>query len=207
MAKQPQSRKKRLKGPERRKEIIRSTIELASRKGLRSVRTKEIAKEAGINEALIFRHFKTKEELLQAVVYEVTSKRNEFLGELAIPRTEPEFLSTVQKYATFFLNLNAQSPANLKILLLSILEEFPGTNQTRVPRDDSFLRWLEESINRGKSDWGYSKDSDPGVAISGLIGGLIYYFLRTAIMNKEAIDCERIGRAFALSFQRSLRAK
>lgn len=207
MARQPASSKKRLKGPERRQEIINSTIELASRRGLRSVRTKEIATESGINEALIFRHFKNKEGLLQAVVQEVTSRRNESLGELAPPRTETEFLATVQRYATFFLKLNGQRPAYLRILLLSILEEFPGTVQTAVPRDDPFLTWLEDSIDRGKNKWGYGKDINPEVAVSGFIGGLIYYFLRTAIMKKEPIDHEVTGKLFAHSFQRSLRGE
>lgn len=58
----------RLSAEDRRLQIVRAAIELFSRKGFEGTTTKEIAMASGINEAIIFRHFTTKEELYSAIV-------------------------------------------------------------------------------------------------------------------------------------------
>ncbi|MFD2750928.1 TetR/AcrR family transcriptional regulator [Virgibacillus siamensis] len=49
-------------------EIIRAAIELISEKGYYNTSTSEIAKRAGVAEGTIFRHYKTKKELLVEIV-------------------------------------------------------------------------------------------------------------------------------------------
>jgi len=158
------SAKRKLKGPERKQQIINSTIELI-RLALGS--DQEVARESRVNEALIFRHFKTKEGLLRAVVREVTGKRNEFRRD-GNPR-----------------------------------------NQDRIPVDDPEVRHLLSEAERREPrvhqdsaafDPGRLPDPPKNVAASSFVGGLIYHFLRIAIMNRQQADSETVGSAFALSF-------
>jgi AcrR family transcriptional regulator len=58
----------RMAGEERRLQILRVAISLFARKGFRGTTTKEIAQAAGVSEAIIFRHFATKEELYSAIL-------------------------------------------------------------------------------------------------------------------------------------------
>lgn len=58
----------RLSTEQRRQQLINAAMRLFSSKGFDGTTTREIAQAAGINEALIFRHFRTKEELYWAVV-------------------------------------------------------------------------------------------------------------------------------------------
>jgi len=58
----------RMRGDARREQLIRVAIELFSRKGFSGTTTKEIANAAGVTEALIFRHFPTKEALYDAIL-------------------------------------------------------------------------------------------------------------------------------------------
>src|SRR5437870_13679926 len=53
---------------DRRQEIIASAIELFARKGFRGTTTRDLATHAEINEAIIFRDFKTKEDLYSAII-------------------------------------------------------------------------------------------------------------------------------------------
>ena len=53
----------RLTGEERRIQIMEAALNVFAAKGFNGARTKEIAREAGVSETLIFQHFKTKEEL------------------------------------------------------------------------------------------------------------------------------------------------
>jgi AcrR family transcriptional regulator len=63
-------RRKRLAAPERREQILRAAQRVFIRSGLGGSRTRELAQEAGVNEATLFTHFKTKEELFDAAVVE-----------------------------------------------------------------------------------------------------------------------------------------
>lgn len=62
-------RSRRLPNETRRAEILDSAISLFSSKGF-SVTTRDIAKASGITQPLIFRHFKGKEELIEAIYLE-----------------------------------------------------------------------------------------------------------------------------------------
>ena len=53
----------RMAGEERRLQILAVAINLFSQKGFRGTTTKEIAHAAGDSEAMVFRHFATKQEL------------------------------------------------------------------------------------------------------------------------------------------------
>ena len=49
-------------------EIVRVAMRLFSQHGFRGTTTKEIAQAAGVSEAIIFRHFATKQELYAAII-------------------------------------------------------------------------------------------------------------------------------------------
>lgn len=58
----------------KQKQILVSAIEIFSQKGYSTASTNEIAKHAGVAEGTIFRHFKTKKELLLSIVSPVMSR-------------------------------------------------------------------------------------------------------------------------------------
>ncbi|WP_347549659.1 TetR/AcrR family transcriptional regulator [Pseudalkalibacillus hwajinpoensis] len=58
---------------EKQKRIVESAIEMFSEKGFSASSTSEIARRAGVAEGTIFRHYKTKKDLLLAIVTPVMS--------------------------------------------------------------------------------------------------------------------------------------
>ena len=58
----------RLPAEERRRQLIEVAIDLFARRGFKGTTTKEIAAAAGVTEAIIFRHFATKEQLYTAIL-------------------------------------------------------------------------------------------------------------------------------------------
>ena len=58
----------RMAGEERRLQILAVAVSLFSQKGFRGTTTKEIATAAGVSEAMVFRHFATKQELYSAIL-------------------------------------------------------------------------------------------------------------------------------------------
>ena len=92
-----QPRRSYLPAEERRQSIIRAAQEVFSRTNLQGARTRDLAKAAGVNQATLYGHFESKEELfVEAVVqplvdamrgmyeraasYENAESREEFLG-------------------------------------------------------------------------------------------------------------------------------
>lgn len=59
---------------EKQAKIVQAAIEIFSEKGFAATSTSEIAKRAGVAEGTIFRHYKTKKDLLLSIVFPVLSK-------------------------------------------------------------------------------------------------------------------------------------
>ena len=58
----------RMSGEDRRRQLIEVAIDLFSRRGFAGTTTKEIAAAAGVTEAIIFRHFATKQDFYKAIL-------------------------------------------------------------------------------------------------------------------------------------------
>jgi len=58
----------RLPASDRRRQLLEMALDLFSRKGFGGTTTKEIAAAAGVTEAIIFRHFPSKQDLYNAVL-------------------------------------------------------------------------------------------------------------------------------------------
>ena len=69
------SRRERIPREERRRQIIEAAATLFSRKGFRGTTTREIAGAVGVSEAMLFKHFATKEELYAAIIAGVRERR------------------------------------------------------------------------------------------------------------------------------------
>jgi len=57
-----------MSGEDRRRQLIEVAIDLFSKRGFNGTTTREIACAAGVTEAIIFRHFATKQDLYSAIL-------------------------------------------------------------------------------------------------------------------------------------------
>lgn len=64
-------RRERLAGPERRERVLSSACELFARSGYRGATTAEIAREVGVSEPILYRHFASKRDLFLACLDEL----------------------------------------------------------------------------------------------------------------------------------------
>ena len=58
----------RMTGDRRREQILQTAVRLFSQRGFKGTTTKQIARAAGVSEAMVFRHFATKDELYGAIL-------------------------------------------------------------------------------------------------------------------------------------------
>ena len=123
-------KRKRIGAADRRKQILNVAQRLFARQGFRGTTTRQIADEARVNEAIIFRHFRRKDDLYWAVLDEMTRRRNsrEELRVMAAkretsggshPGADEDFFTGV---AEGILRRNKKEPAFTRLLLFSALE-------------------------------------------------------------------------------------
>src|SRR5205807_4925916 len=91
----------RMSCEERKQRILAAVRKIFARKGLEGATTRELAKEAGVSEALLYKHYPSKEALYQAML---TSCGSEFEGEMnRITSLEPS-TSTLVLMVHFILS-------------------------------------------------------------------------------------------------------
>ncbi|MCX7913520.1 MAG: TetR/AcrR family transcriptional regulator [Thermodesulfovibrionales bacterium] len=185
-----------------KEKILQSALKLFSKKGYLGATTREIAKDAGVAEVTLFRHFTSKEKLLEGVL-----ENYSFLPELK--QKMPEILSLKYEEAlhlivkTFLKSLLTRKDT-IKIIKSEIL-----THPDKIsPFFQPFLRELYETLanyfvemQRG----GILKDFDPTLASRALLGMVFSYFeVEEFIFQREGSQesYEQILRDFVYIFAR-----
>lgn len=107
----------RLTGPDRRLALLRAALELFSTRGYDGTTTKAVAGRVGVTEALLFKHFRAKQELLRAVVEEFGPRRL-----FAPPPEESRALSAreaVEQFVSRYLDTFWDNRACLRMMLMA----------------------------------------------------------------------------------------
>ncbi len=74
----------------RQEEIKKAVLDIVKTEGIKSVSTKNLAKYAGISEGAIFRHFKSKREIILSIINDVSTDLVESLRKIALDQSDPE---------------------------------------------------------------------------------------------------------------------
>lgn len=79
---------------EKQENILRAALELFANEGFNATSTSKVARQAGVSEGLIFRHFGNKEGLLQAILNEGENKLKDLLVDIVM---EPDPKKVIKK--------------------------------------------------------------------------------------------------------------
>jgi len=167
--------KERLSGEERRRQIVEAAIDLFSRKGFRGTTTRKIAEAAGISEAMIFKHFATKQELYSAII-EAKSETEELLASAAKAASRTDDQGVFRSVGLKMMEQTERDPSLMRLLLFSALEGHELSDiffESRVKRLHEFL----SSYIRTRIEEGGFRPVDSLVAARGFIGMTIHYLL------------------------------
>jgi AcrR family transcriptional regulator len=96
-------------GDETRERILRAAEKLFARDGFQGATTREIACEAKVNETTLFRHFRTRDELLRATIISAAIPPEELIGPPAAWRNDlpGQLEQYVRKYYALLLKREA----------------------------------------------------------------------------------------------------
>jgi AcrR family transcriptional regulator len=192
-------------GEERRQQLVRVAMKLFSQRGFRGTTTKEIAQAAGISEAMVFRHFATKEELYAAILDDKAcaggmTKMCEMVAEAACRADDR---AVFENLAAAMLQHHDQDQEFLRLLLYSALE---GHELFEMFWNKNVREMAEKLgsyiVERQKA--GALRDIEPKVAGRAFIGMIAYHSLVTMLFDKSRtlldIPNERAAREFTEIF-------
>jgi AcrR family transcriptional regulator len=140
----------KLTGEERRAAIINAVRRAFAEKGFHGTTTRELAQEAGVSEALLFKHFPNKEALYSAMMQSCCQQKNTQMHE-RLRALEPSTSTLVLLVHMMVSHLvgkvdNDDNSLQTRLMLRSLAEdgEFARLFHERIP--GPFVRKIEESI-------------------------------------------------------------
>lgn len=176
----------RMAGEERRHQILRVAVSLFSRKGFRGTTTKEIAQAAGVSEAMVFRHFATKEELYAAILdHKACSGGNFDPAQMAAdPISRKDDREVFRCLALGALEHHEHDPEFQRLLLHSALEK----HELAQMFFDQFVRKVYEFLGgyiRERQREGAFAQIDPAIIVRAFIGMVMHHSLNNNLWDPQ----------------------
>jgi AcrR family transcriptional regulator len=190
----------RMAAEDRRLQIVKVAVRLFSARGFRGTTTKEIAREAGVSEAIIFRHFATKEDLYTAIIdYKACAGMG--AGPVASASGQPLLVESIrecvgdameasddravfQGLALSMMEHHQSDPEFLRLLMYSALE---GHQLAQIFWDKNvrvLYEYLGDYVRRRQRE-GAFRDVDPFVVVRGFTGAIIHHSLNNLLWDRD----------------------
>jgi len=153
----------RLTSENRRRQLLENAVALFSKHGFSGTRTKDIAAASGVSEAILFRHFATKEDLYHAMLdtHEAVAGKEKWLAEMQAMAQRRDDLGFIRCLLTHILKSFRQDTAFHRLMLYAALEghslptlfhERSGSHVLQFLRDYVVLRQREGAFPKGDAD-------------------------------------------------------
>src|SRR5215211_3810035 len=174
----------RMAGEERRLQILAVAVSLFSQKGFRGTTTKEIAQAAGVSEAMVFRHFATKQELYSAILDHKACASGRFdpadMAADAISRKDDR--DVFETLALGALTHHEDDPEFQRLLLHSALEK----HELAQMFFDEFVRRVYEFLGsyiHDRQREGALIEIDPAIVVRCFIGMVMHHSLNNNLWD------------------------
>jgi len=176
----------RMAGEERHLQILRVAMNLFSQRGFRGTTTKEIALAAGVSEAMVFRHFATKEELYSAILDQKACLHDAIAPCQAVADAiaRKDDRAVFEAMALDALNHHEQDPQFQRLLLHSALEEHELAQMFWEKFVKRVYRTLRAYIRERQRE-GAMKNIEPLVVVRAFIGMIIHHSLNNNLWDRK----------------------
>ena len=190
---------------DRRHDILAAAMELFAKKGFRGTTTRDLATQADVNEAIIFRYFNNKDELYRAILeHKAGENRNAHLEELertAGSNDDRKFFETVGRT---FLEKHEKDSTFYRLLLFSALEGHQLSDMfvASITARNPIRNYIQKRINEGAF-----RKVDAELAARGLVGMFASFVLWQEIFGFKKThphDREEVVRTFVSIFLKGI---
>ncbi|MGH9948413.1 MAG: TetR/AcrR family transcriptional regulator [Pyrinomonadaceae bacterium] len=180
----------RMKGDERREQILNTAVQLFSIHGFSGTTTKKIAEAAGVSEAMVFRHFSTKDDLYGAILHSKACgdgphtfpwENNERL-EKAIAKKDD--FAVFYGFAINALEKQQADEGFMRLLFYSALEDHELAERFFNEFVSKVYEFIGGYIEQRQKDGGMRKVK-PRIAVRAFLGMIIHQSLNNILWDKK----------------------
>ncbi len=148
---------KRLTAEERRKHVLRSAIAAFGKSNYRATRMSDIAAEAGVSEAMLYKHFESKKVMFLSILENV-SRRTATTIEKGFEE-EPDALKLLRRLLITYYNQIQEHPNLLKLHFQAVSEIDDDEIGARIKDDhEVYVQSIKELIRKGLAQGTVRKD-------------------------------------------------
>lgn len=180
----------RTQSQDSRDEILKAAMHLFANRGFHETSMSEVAREAHVSKALIFWHFRTKEELFVAVL-------NRLLEPYFIDFSEEagalDERAQIQKLVEFYLAFVRDNANSVRFFISQMLRDqhfSEGLNEQIVKLYDGYRAMLVELIARAQERGISPKHVTPEAAAAFLLSALNGILIEYLFLGKSAVQPE-----------------
>ena len=180
------SRPARMPGEDRRRQLLKVAIESFAQNGFSGTKTKEIAAAAGVSEAILFRHFASKEDLYHAILdeKEATMGGERWFVEMKELAERRDDRGLFRHVAWQMIRSFREDTAFHRLLLYASLEGHLLADlfheRFGLPMGDFLTRYVALRQKEGAF-----RECDPGVAVMFAIGSIIHYAMARHVLGAK----------------------
>jgi AcrR family transcriptional regulator len=176
----------RMSAEERKLQILRVAVSLFSQRGFGGTTTREIAQASGVSEAMVFRHFATKQELYTAILDHKACSGDSMNPEQMVAEAlkQKDDRAVFEQLALGALNHHECDPEFQRLLLHSALE---GHELSEMFFEKFMLRvyaLLGGYITERQRDGAMVK-VDPAIVVRSFIGMIIHHSLNNNLWDPK----------------------
>ena len=163
-------------------------MELFANKGFKGATTRSIAKAAGVSEAIIFRHFETKENLYDAIItYTVERRIKTWEGDAASLKKAGDLRTILREFAQFFIERNRRDHTFIRLMMYSALEDHKFREKFKeIYRSPHFAR-IRQTIETGIEE-GLYRPVDPRLTTRSFFWALLHYCIARFVVAKPRLN-------------------
>src|SRR5215468_3443004 len=110
----------RLAAGDRRSQLLAKALEIFAEQGFHGTPTRELAKHAGVSEALVFHHFPTKDALIQALIEALGFRERVAMVEQFVSQMPPR--AGLLRIAEQFLTRLRDEPGIFRVVFSGLVE-------------------------------------------------------------------------------------
>ena len=176
----------RMSAEDRKVQILRVAVGLFSKKGFGGTTTREIAQAAGVSEAMVFRHYSTKQELYSAILdHKACSGDAMDPGELvAEALQEKDDWAVFNRLALGALAHHEADPEFQRLLLHSALEGHELAQMFFEKFVERVYALLGNYIASRQRD-GAMANIDPAIIVRAFIGMIVHHSLTNNLWDPK----------------------
>ena len=163
--------------------ILISTLKLIDEKPFPQVSTKEIAELTGISEGAIFRHYKTKEILLQKLCEEFLNLTTTL--DLSNLESEEEFKVKLVHFFQFLQKTENQIYKLMLYVAMYRKEQFKVFNDIF---NVNVYKKIEAVVKQGTKNWGYNKKINIKLHVRLLMYSIYFFTIQQQVFGADKIE-------------------